>query len=188
MASRKAVLDNRKGSALIAALLLVAVSGIMGATILLAISTELQISGNYRRAIQTFYAAEAGLAETQRRLSGSLASNPVFLGDPATPYQPNWSAYLFAQAGWKPEHDQTYSALLTNYVPLPGNVTNTLAQPNSVQRDVAYWTKVHHKTEYDAEQGGHRQATPHYVDGDGATMLHSKSNRGGACSVWLPIG
>ena len=66
---QKALLDNRKGSALIAALLLVAVSGIMGATILFATSTELQISGNYRRAIQTFYAAEAGLAEPQRRLS-----------------------------------------------------------------------------------------------------------------------
>jgi Flp pilus assembly protein TadG len=44
---QKALLDNRKGSALIAALLLVAVSGIMEATILFATSTELQISGNY---------------------------------------------------------------------------------------------------------------------------------------------
>ena len=84
---QKILLDNRQGSALIAALLLVAVSGIMGATILFATSTDLQISGNYRRAIQTFYAAEAGLGETQRRLHGTLASNPVFLGDLASPYQ-----------------------------------------------------------------------------------------------------
>jgi hypothetical protein len=175
---QKALLDNRKGSALIAALLLVAVSGIMGATILFATSTELQISGNYRRAIQTFYAAEAGLAETQRRLSGSPVSNPVFLGDLTSPYQPNWSAYVFSQAVWKPEDDQTYDAQLTNFVPLSGNFTNTLTQPNSVQSNLAYWTKVHHKTEYDAEQAGHRLATPHYFDGDGVTKLHSMNNRG----------
>ena len=68
------LLDNRKGSALIAALLLVAVSSILGATILFATSTDLQISGNYRRAIQSFYAAEAGLD-----LRGaSLASDAFF--------------------------------------------------------------------------------------------------------------
>ena len=174
----KTLLANRKGSALIAALLLVAVSGILGATILFATSTDLQISGNYRRAIQTFYAAEAGLAETQRRLSGSPMSNPVFLGDLTSPYQPNWSAYVFSHAGWKPEDDQTYDAQLTNFVPLSGNFTNTLTQPNSVQSNLAYWTKVHHKTEYDAEQAGHRLATPHYFDGDGVTKLHSMNNRG----------
>ncbi len=175
---QKALLDDRKGSALIAALLLVAVSGIMGATILFATSTELQISGNYRRAIQTFYAAEAGLAETQRRLGGESVANPVFLGDVASPLQSNWSAYVFSQPGWKPADDPTYNGLLTNYVPLSGNAGNTLAQPNSVQTDLAYWTKVHHKAEYDAEQAGHRQATPHYIDGDGLTTLHSTSNRG----------
>jgi hypothetical protein len=181
------LLDNRKGSALIAALLLVAVSSILGATILFATSTDLQISGNYRRAIQTFYAAEAGLAETQRRLSGSPVSNPVFLGDLSSPYQPNWSAYVFSQAGWKPADDQTYNVLLTNYVPLSGNSTNTLAQLNSVQSDVAYWTKVHHKTEYDAEQAGHRLATPHYLDGDGVATLHSMNNRGQLIQLGYPL-
>ena len=175
---QQTLLDNRKGSALIAALLLVVVSGIMGATILFATSTELQISGNYRRAIQTFYAAEAGLAETQRRLSGSSVSNSVFLGDMASPHQPNWSAYVFSQSGWKSADDQTYNTLLTNYVPLLGNAMNTLALPNSVQNEMAYWIKVHHKTEYEAEQAGHRPSTPHYLDGDGLTTLHSRSNRG----------
>ena len=179
--------DNSKGSALIAALLLVAVSGIMGATILFATSTDLQISGNYRRAIQSFYAAEAGLAETQRRLSRLPVSNSVFLGDLSAPYQPNWSAYVFSHAGWKAGHDQSYSALLTNYVPLPGNGTNTLAMPNSVQSEVAYWTKVHHKTEYDAEQAGHRLAVPHYLDGDGVTTLHSTSNRGQLIRFGYPL-
>ncbi len=170
--------DNSKGSALIAAILLVAVSSIMGVTILFATSTDLQISGNYRRAIQTFYVAEAGLVEMQRRLSGSSSTQPLFLGDLDSPYQPDWSTYVFSQAGWKSADDQTYNASLTNYVPLIGNSTNTFPQPNSVQSDMAFWAKVHHKTEYDAEQAGHRATTPHYVDGDGGTSLHSPSNRG----------
>ncbi len=173
-----ALLGNSKGSALIAALLLVAVSSIMGATILFATSTDLQISGNYRRAIQTFYAAEAGLVEMQRRLSGSSSTEPLYIGDLGSPYQPDWSVYVFSETGWKSEDDHTYDVSLTNYVPLTGNATNTSPQPNSVQSDMAYWVKVHHKTEYDAEQAGHRVATPHYVDGDGVTSLHSSSNRG----------
>jgi hypothetical protein len=187
LVNHKTLLANRKGSALIAALLLVAVSGILGATILFATSIDLQISGNYRRAIQTFYAAEAGLAETQRRLSGSSVSNPVFLGDLASPYQPNWSAYVFSHAGWKLADDQTYNALLTNFVPLSGNSTNTLVQQNSVQSDLAYWTKANHKTEYDAEKAGHRQATPHYFDGDGITTLHSTSNQGQLIQFGYPL-
>ena len=175
---QKSLMGNGTGSALIAALLLVAVSGVMGATILFATSTELQISGNYRRAIQTFYAAEAGLAETQQRIGGSPVSNPVFLGDSALPHYPHWSAYVFSHVGWSPADDHTYNAALTNYVPLSENATNTLALPNSVQSEMPYWAKVHHKTEHDAEQAGHRLATPHYLDGDGVTMLHSTSNRG----------
>ena len=185
---QRSLVDNKEGSALIAALLLVAVSGIMGATILFATSTELQISGNYRRAIQTFYAAEAGLAEMQQRLSGSPGSNPAFLGDPATVYQPNWSAYVFSKPEWKPGDDQTFNDTLSNYIPLSGNVTNTLVQPNSVQSDLAYWTKVHHKTEYDAEQAGHRTASPHYRDEDGSTKRHSKRNRGQLIHFGYPNG
>ncbi len=182
----KGLLNGRQGSALIAALVLVAVSGIMGATILFATSTDLQITGNYRRAVQTFYAAEAGLAETRRRLSGTPVSNPLVLGDLALPYQSNWSAYVFSHDGWQPEDDPAYDPLLTNYIPLSGNATNTMLQANSVQSGVAYWTKVHHKTEYDAEQMGHRQATPHYVDGDGGTALHSRSNKGALIRFGYP--
>ncbi len=186
---QKALLTGKDGSALIAALLLVAVSSIMGGAILFATSTDLQISGNYRRAIQTFYAAEAGLAETQRRLSGTLASNPLFLGNPTSLNQENWSAYIFSHSGWKPEDDQTFDSLFTNYIPLVGNATNTFVQTNSVQNGLAYWTKVHHKREYDAEQAGHRQVMPHYVDRDGVISLHSASNKGelirfGYSSIW----
>ena len=169
---------NSTGGALIAALLLVAISTIMGATILFATSTDLQISGNYRRAMATFYAAEAGIAETVIRLGGSSLSNPAYLGDPSPILQPNWSAYVLSAPGWKSQDDMAYSGLFTNYFPLSGNLTNTAVLPNSVQTAMPYWTKVRHKTEYDAEQAGHSSLTPHYQDADGITATHSTNNRG----------
>lgn len=169
---------NSNGGALIAALLLVAISTIMGATILFATSTDLQISGNFRRAMATFYAAEAGIAETVVRLGGSSFSNPGYLGDPSPSLQANWSAYVLSSPEWKLQDDPEYSGVFTNYFPLSGNLTNMAVLPNSVQTALPYWTKIRHKTEYDAEQAGHSSLTPHYQDGDGSTATHSIGNRG----------
>ena len=180
-------LGNNKGSALMAALLLVAVSSIMGATILFATSTEVQISGNFRRAVKTFYAAEAGLAEMQQRLSGLPTANPAFLGDLTSSYQQNWSAYIFSQSDWKTEDDHSYNSFLTNYVPISGNPQNTLVRSNSVQSELAYWAKVHHKTEYEAEQAGHRPGKPHYSDEDGDINLHSARHRGQLVRFGYPL-
>ncbi|MDH4193451.1 MAG: PilX N-terminal domain-containing pilus assembly protein [Nitrospirota bacterium] len=166
------------GGALIAALLLVAISAIMGATILFATSTDLQISGNYRRAVETFYAAEAGIAETSVRLSGSPSSNPAYFGDSSPIMQPNWSAYVLSNPGWKSQDDTSYSTLFTNYIPVSGNLTNTAVLANSIQTALPYWTKVRHKTEFDAEQAGHSSLTPHYQDTDGVTAGHSQINQG----------
>lgn len=166
------------GGALIAALLLVAISTIMGATILFATSTDLQISGNFRRAMATFYAAEAGIAETAVRLGGSSLSNPGYLGDPSLILQANWSAYVLSSPEWKPQYDPEYSGGFTNYFPLSGNLTNTAVFPNSVQTALPYWTKIRHKTEYDAERAGHSSLAPHYHDGDGIIATHSINNRG----------
>jgi hypothetical protein len=169
---------NSTGGALIAALLLVAISTIMGATILFATSTDLQISGNYRRAMQAFYAAEAGIAEAAVRLAGSPSSNPVYLADSSPIIQPNWTAYVLSRPIWKSEDDTSYSTQFTNYVPVNGNLTNIALIPNSVQMALSYWAKVRHKTEYDAEQAGHSSQTPHYQDDDGVTALHSSSDQG----------
>lgn len=170
--------DNSAGGALIAALLLVAISAIMGVTILFATSTDLQISGNYRRAVEAFYAAEGGIAETAVRLAGSSSSNPVYLGDISPILQPNWSVYVLSDSGWKSQDDPGYSTLFTNYVPVSGNLNNTAVIANSVQTALPYWTKVRHKTEFDAEQAGHSSLTPHYQDTDGITTPHSKNNQG----------
>lgn len=170
--------EREAGGALLAALILVAISGIMGATILFATSTDIHISGNYRRAVQSLYAAEAGLAETRRRLVGIPAISPWYVGDPSLTYQSNWSAYVVTDAGWQSQQDPTYSPSLTNYVPTNGDFTNTLILPNSIQTTLPYWAKVQHKTEYDAEQSGHSVLVPHYVDADGAITRHTKNNRG----------
>ncbi len=169
---------NSMGGALIAALLLVAISTIMGATILFATSHDLQISGNFRRAMETFYAAEAGIAETAIRLSGSSLSNPGYLGDPSPILKANWSAYVLSTPDWKSQDDTEYSGLFTNYFPLSGNLINTVVLSNSAQTTLPYWTKIRHKTEYDAERAGTGSLTPHYQDGDENTATHSINNRG----------
>ncbi len=179
--------NGEAGGALMGALILVVISGIMGATILFATSTDLQISGNYRRAVQSLYAAEAGLAETQRRLAGIPAIHPWFVGDPSPAPQSNWSAYVLTTARWQPNQDANYSMALTNNVPINGNLTNSLIHSNSIQTMLPYWAKVQHKTEYDAEQAGHSLVVPHYVDGDGIVTRHTKTNRGQLIRLGYPI-
>jgi len=49
---------GNRGFALVAALLLVVVVGIVAATVLQTTSTEIKISGNQRRAVQDFYVAK----------------------------------------------------------------------------------------------------------------------------------
>ncbi|MDR4494109.1 MAG: hypothetical protein R3B74_06760 [Nitrospirales bacterium] len=170
--------NTQAGGALLAALILVALSGIMGATILFATSTDIHISGNYRRAVQSLYAAEAGLAETRRRLVGFPGTHPWYAGDSLSTYQANWSAYVLTDASWQLQQDPAYSTGLTNYVPTNGDFINTLIVSNSLQTVLPYWAKVQHKSEYDAEQAGHSASMPHYVDGDGTFTTHSKNNRG----------
>ncbi|MCZ6580363.1 MAG: PilX N-terminal domain-containing pilus assembly protein, partial [Nitrospirae bacterium] len=78
--------EKERGIALVASLLLVVVVGIVGATVLETTSTEIKISGNYRAAVQNFYAAEAGIAEGQARLRGMQESGSGLIGDPVVGY------------------------------------------------------------------------------------------------------
>ena len=61
--------EREPGFALVAVLLLMAVVGIVTATVLQTTSTEIQISGNHKQAVQDLYAAEAGLAEARSRFA-----------------------------------------------------------------------------------------------------------------------
>ena len=178
--------SHNRGFALVAVLLLIAVVGIMAATVLQTTSTEIQISGNHKQAVQEFYAAEAGLAEVRSRLRKTLGAEAAFIRDPAAPPDPSWTAYVLESAEWTPSVDPEYASHETNLIPVPGNPTSTVVQPNSLQTGLPYWVKIRHKTEYDAEQAGHRPATPHYVDLDGNISPHTKSNRGNVIYFGYP--
>ena len=115
-----------------------------------------------------------------------MGAGAVFIGDPAVSPDPSWTAYVVESAAWSPSVDPGYSPHDTNVIPVPGNPTNTVVQPNSLQTGLPYWVKIRHKTEYDAERAGHRPATPHYVDLDGSTSGHSKSNRGNVLYFGYP--
>ena len=169
---------GQRGVALLAALILMAVGGVMGSSVLMETSTEITISGNYRRAIEAFYLAESAVAEARARLKGSSMNNQAFIGDPVTGYNPQWSAYVLTDTDWNPSDDDSYSARFTNYIPTRSIQTNSTILANSLQIDLPYWVKIRHKTEYDAERAGHRSATPHYLDADGNLEKHTKANRG----------
>ena len=178
--------DEPNGFALVAVLLLVAVVGLITATVLQTTSTEIQISGNHKEAVKEFYAAEAGLAEARSRLRRAMGTEVYFVEDTAVSPDPLWTAYIVESAHWSPSVDPDYASYETNVIPVPGNPTNTVVRPNSVQTGLPYWVKIRHKTEYDAERAGHKAATPHYVDLDGSTARHSKSNRGNVVYFGYP--
>lgn len=60
------------------------------------------------------------------------------------------------------------------------------------QSEPSYQVKVHQKTEYDAEQNGHRARSPHYTDNDGNRGRHSPDDQGnsifwGYPTIHLPV-
>ena len=181
-------LPLQNGVALLAALILVALVGVIGATVLMTISTELTISGNYQRGIQSFYLAEAGIEEGRTRLRGSNLTTTGFIADPLEGYNPRWSAYILTSSTWKSTEDQAFSKRYTNYVPFRGSQINTSVVMNSLQTKFPYWVKVRHQTEYDAERGGHRTTTPQYLDGDGSLKRHTRANPGEIIYYGYPAG
>jgi len=166
-----------QGFALVAALLLIVVVGIVTATVLQTASTEIKISGNQRQAVENFYAAEAGLAEGMARLRRRPGSERLFISDAGHKANSHWSAYILTSSDWSFQDDPDFSFRQTNLIPTQGNSMNTQVLPNSAQSRLSYWVKIRHKTEYDAEQAGHHVDSPHYLDQDGSTSRH-RSNVG----------
>lgn len=176
---------NTQGFALVAALILMAVLSVFGTTLLTATSTEISISGNYRREIEGFYLAEAGIAESRARLRGDLFGNPQLINDP-NPYDPRWTAYILTSSDWHSSVDATFYKGHTNYFPVIGNQSNSKITPNSLQRTLPYWVKLKHKTEYDAEREGHRSTIPHYLDLDGNLSKHTRAKPGNVVMYGYP--
>ena len=179
-------LKRPQGFALVAAMILMAVLSIIGATVLTATSTEIAISGNYRRALEAFYLAESGITEGRARLRGEQTNNPRLIKDPINNYDAQWSSYILTSAHWEPTDDLTFYKRLTNYIPIRQNQTNLTIVPNSLQSNLSYWVKIKHKTEYDAERDGHRSVTPHYIDNDGGMRRHTRANPGNVIVFGYP--
>ncbi|NKB82089.1 MAG: hypothetical protein GKS05_09430 [Nitrospirales bacterium] len=169
---------DQRGFALVAALLLVVVAGMVGVTVLQTTSTEIQISGHSKAEVQRLYWAEAGIAEARRRLRGAPSSGEPFIGDPMARANSQWSAYILTSDEWIPSADRAYRVQHTNYIPTSSSQTGTMVVANTVQPSLSFWAKIRHKTEFDAEQAGHRPATSHYADHDGNLRSHSLNNVG----------
>src|SRR5712691_3223494 len=175
--SRHALSGNERGMILAMILLMLPVVTLLGAVAITVSTTDVEISGNYKATVRALAAAEAGLEEARARLIGS-AAEATFAGDPAANPNAAWTAYILTITTWQTSHDPQYNAARTNYVPTTASRTNTTITANSLQTPIAYWVKLQHKREYDAEQAGHTVAVPHYYDGDGSTTPHTAAAPG----------
>lgn len=92
----KAYKPGEKGMALVVALLLVIVLAILGSTAMLATSTDLQISSNYRMSEQALYAAESGAEYGLNRLRAALA---VLGGSTGSVVPPTLTGFTFENTG-----------------------------------------------------------------------------------------
>ena len=175
--SRHALSGNERGMILAMILLLLPVVALLGAVAITMTTTDVEISGNYKANVRAVAAAEAGLEEARARLMGS-AADATFAGDPAATPNAAWTSYILTTNTWQTAHDLSYNAARTNYVPTTASRINTTLTANSLQASIAYWVKLRHKREYDAEQAGHTVAVPHYYDGDGSTTPHTAAAPG----------
>src|SRR5919108_3790082 len=175
--SRRALYSNERGTILVTILLLLPVVALLGAVAIKITATDVEISGNYKATVRAEAAAEAGLEEARARLIGS-ATDATFAGDPAAPPNAAWTSYILTTNSWHTSHDPYYNAAMTNYVPTTASRINPTITANSLQTTIAYWVKIRHKREYDAEQAGHTVAVPHYHDGDGSTTPHTAAAPG----------
>lgn len=166
-----------RGSVLIICLLIMILLSLFGMIALNVTSVELKATGKQKLLLQAFFSAESGISEAMRRLKVKSAS-PDYIGDAAALVVPNWSAYILSSGSWASADDPSYDSTLTNYIPISGNPTNTTIQANSKQSDIAYFARIRHKREYDAEQSGHTTGYPHYFDNDGTTLANSDLSRG----------
>jgi Tfp pilus assembly protein PilX len=177
LSTLRSVCRNARGAALPVALILLAIISLVGGAAVMTTTTDIKIGHNYKTNKEAFYGAGAGLEETRGRLKG-LPSASIYVGDPASPADPWWSAYLLTSNSWQTSDDPNYNASYANYIPTTSSHTNTTITAKSLQAGLSYWTKIRHRREYDAEQDGHTTSSPHYFDNDGSTLTNSSAAPG----------
>lgn len=83
-------LSNQHGAVLVTAILIMAALVLLGSTVVMTVSTDLKITGNYKTSEQAFYAAEAGIEEARARLRANAAS-PITDSHPTST---GWGGYI----------------------------------------------------------------------------------------------
>ncbi len=169
---------NERGSVINIALIVLLLMTVLGFAATYSTNTELKISSNFKSNAVAFYASEGGLEEARARLRGSKDTE-YFAGDPSSPSQPLWTAYIYTDSSlWTPVEEPNYSDIYQNNIPTRSDPLSKTSTANSLSTDMSYLVKIRHKKEYDAEVAGHTPATPHYFDNDGFTSTHSAASQG----------
>ncbi len=177
MKTQTSLADNNRGSVLLICLFILFLMSIIGMIALNATNAELKAAGKQKASLQSFFAAESASSEAMRRLKEPSSSSD-YMGDTAMPLLPNWSAYILTDDSWATSDDPHYDGGLTNYIPTSSDFINTTIQANSKQSDMAYFVRIRHKREYDAEKAGHTTSYSHYYDGDGSAVANTYASQG----------
>ncbi len=171
------ILSDERGMALVVGLMFILVLATLGSIAYLMTANDLAISSQYRAVKQAYGNARAGMTEARLRMRGSKTDD-LFLGDPATGVDENWSAFLCSTTDWSTTDDPYYTSSSKNYFPTAASKENTSKVVNSVQTDIKYFVHLRHKREHDAEVLGHTTTNPHYYDGDGNLGVNPASSPG----------
>ncbi|MDD5712298.1 MAG: pilus assembly PilX N-terminal domain-containing protein [Smithellaceae bacterium] len=113
---------------MIAVVLILATLLILGSTAIIQTSTDIKISGNYRRSVQSFYAAESGVEEARARLRLG-ATNAI---TDSNPTNANWTAYIGTSSN---AQGKGYNSGNSNHV----RVDSINTDPN-----IVYTVKIQH--------------------------------------------
>lgn len=77
-------LENENGSALIIALLLLAIMSVLGTILMSTATTEIQLSGNYRNTQESFYTADRTIDYSMQSASGGAGVVDLYLDQNTT--------------------------------------------------------------------------------------------------------
>jgi len=80
----KSALKNERGSALIIAIMLLAIMSILGVTMMSTSTTEIQLSGNYRNTQESFYTADRTIEYSMQSASGGSGEVDLYLDQNTT--------------------------------------------------------------------------------------------------------
>ena len=147
---------NEQGTALVIALMFVAVLSLLGTTAVVLTTTDMQIGGNYRSAVKSYYVAEAGIEEAVYRMN-LLSDDSNYIGESSgTVPTPGWGQYIVLQTGAEkfkddPDWDLSSDSLNNDGDGTTDETDETYPETATVQtvdgNELNYLVKAHYKIE-----------------------------------------